>query len=88
MARLSSSLTAEPRGIIPCGTPRSGSAVRPVLRLDQVFVHLRAAIPVELPGLADFRDEVEVHVPDDQLLVYRVLELIYKAAEDGKEIRP
>ena len=37
--------------------------------------------------LAVLREETPYVSPDDQLLVYRGLEGIYKAAEDGKEIR-
>src|SRR5687768_6686977 len=39
------------------------------LRSDEVSVRVRPAVAVELPRLADFLDLVEVHVPDDQLLV-------------------
>ena len=41
------------------------------LRSDQVAVRLGAPVAVELPGLADLRDQLEVHVPDEQLLVVR-----------------
>ena len=37
--------------------------------------------------LAVIRDEVPYEAPNDQVLVHRVLEAIYKAAVDGKEIR-
>lgn len=37
--------------------------------------------------LAVLRDEAAYEPPDDQVLIYRGLEGVYRAAEDGKEIR-
>lgn len=37
--------------------------------------------------LAVIRDEIEYEPPADQLLVHRVLEAIYRSADDGKEVR-
>src|SRR5688572_29334759 len=39
------------------------------LRRDEVSIRVGSAVAVELPRLADLLDLVEVHVPDDQLLV-------------------
>jgi hypothetical protein len=36
---------------------------------------------------AVWRGEVAYKPPTDQLLLYRVVEAIYKSAEDGKEVR-
>jgi predicted dehydrogenase len=38
--------------------------------------------------IAVLRGDAAYEAPDDQVLVYRAMELIYKAAEEGKEIRP
>ena len=38
--------------------------------------------------VAVLRGDAAYEAPDDQVLVYKTMELIYKAAEDGKEIRP
>ena len=45
---------------------------------DQVPVGLGTAVAVELPRLADLRDQVEVQVADEQLLVVRAAD----AADD------
>ena len=37
--------------------------------------------------LAVIRDEAPYEPPTDHVLVHRVLEAIYRAADDGKEIR-
>src|SRR5262245_5611353 len=47
---------------------RSGVPVMPS-RPDEVVVRVGPAVAVELPCLADLLDLVEVHVPDEQLLV-------------------
>ena len=39
------------------------------LRSREVRVRVGPAVAVELPGVADLDDEVEVEVADDQLLV-------------------
>src|SRR3990167_7470083 len=50
----------------------SGAALGANLRMDEVGVHLRPAVAVELPRLADFLDHVHVEVADDQLFVMGV----------------
>src|SRR5205814_8722283 len=37
--------------------------------LDHVVVHVRPAVPVELPGVADLAHEIHVQVGDEELLV-------------------
>src|SRR6188474_2159048 len=47
---------------------RSGASVTRS-RPHEIVVSVGPAVPVELPRLADFLDLVEIHVPDEQLLV-------------------
>src|SRR5215218_4819311 len=60
-------------GNLPAHGPRPrGHATSALsLRAGEVVVLVGPPVAVELPGLADLRDEVEVHVPDDQLLLVR-----------------
>src|SRR4029077_20726961 len=39
-------------------------------RLHHVFVHVRAAVAVELPGVADLTDQIHVQVGDEELLLF------------------
>src|SRR6266550_7848001 len=60
---------ARGRGRAPSTPSARGSSRDMVLRSDEVVVRVGPAVAVELPRLADLGDLVEVHVPDDQLLV-------------------
>ena len=37
--------------------------------------------------IAVVRGEAKYELPEDQIIVHRVLEAIYKSAEDGKEVK-
>ena len=54
--------------------------------LDEVGVRVRPAVAVELPRLADLLDLVEVHVPDEQLLLVRVAQLADELAARVAEV--
>src|SRR5689334_11508827 len=63
-----------------------GASRRLRLRSDEVLVRVGPSIPVELPGLANLGDQVEVHVPDDQLLVVGRAQLADELAAGRDEV--
>ena len=74
--RIVKSLNGRPTNVTPTGASTRESPFLQSYRAE--LAHFVAVL----------RGAAAYEAPDDQLLVYRVLELIYKAAEDGKEIRP
>ncbi|MFI5312293.1 MAG: Gfo/Idh/MocA family protein [Gemmatimonadales bacterium] len=65
---------------VPTDVSPSGAAQR-----DSPFIQSYRAEFAHF--LAVLRDEAPYEAPDDQVLVYRGLEGVYKAAEEGREIR-
>jgi predicted dehydrogenase len=79
-ARLSPLRIVKSLNGVPADVSPTGAATRESPFLQSYRAELAHFVAV-------LRHEAEYEAPDDQLLVYRVLELIYQAAEDGKEIR-
>lgn len=73
--RVVKELNGKPTDVSP-----SGAAARESAFLQSYRAELAHAIAV-LSG------EAEYEAPTDQLVVYRTLDAIYKAADEGKEIR-
>ena len=67
------------------GTPTDVSPTGAATRESPFIQSYRAELA---HFIAVLRDDAEYEAPDEQVLVYRVMELIYKAAEEGKELRP
>ena len=53
---------------------------------DEVLVRVGSPVAVELPGLADLGDQVQIHVPDDELLVVGRAELADELAAWRDEV--
>ncbi len=73
--RIIKALNGVPTDVSPTGAANRESAFMQSYRAE--LAHFVAVI----------RDEAEYEAPDDQVLVYRTMEAIYRAAEDGKEVR-
>src|SRR5262249_32975038 len=67
------------------GLRRSRNRAGPSGR-DQVPVGVGPPIPIELPGLPDLLDEVEVHVADQELLVVRAADRAHELAARVDEV--
>ena len=74
--RIVKSLNARPVDVSPTGASNRESAFLQSYRAE--LAHFIAVL----------RGEAAYEAPDDQMLVYHVMELLYKAAEEGKELRP
>src|SRR5262245_57337076 len=58
-----------------------------VLRTDEVSVRVGSAVAVELPRLADFLNQIQVHLADEQLFLVCVANVADELAARVDEVR-
>jgi predicted dehydrogenase len=73
--RIAKLINGKPANVSPTGAATRESAFLQSYRAE--LAHFVAAL----------RGEAAYEAPEDQVLVYKAMELIYKAAEDGREVR-
>jgi predicted dehydrogenase len=73
--RIVKELNGIPTDVSPTGASQRESAFNQSYRAE--LAHFVAVL----------RDEADYEAPDDQVAVYRTMEAIYRAADDGKEVR-